>query len=841
MSQHSHKYYKFALFGRTNSGKTCYLTALALGNFGSATEMTCVRMPVIAKGKTSATESVEDTDFEALKRGEQLIDDALKSLNKGYPPDATPLNVLKDQDLPAIEYKLSTAEKSSILIRTVDYPGELVDPAALKSSDALATTLKGILSKFDGLLIITGLPEKDEDSKQTSEILELKASFSALAESKDKDLDQTPVAIAITKWDRSPSFNPKAKATDAQEIETFLENHPAVDSLFKTIVFALGDQSSEKVDEERTGYYKGNSAFFVTSAFGNNRPQINGMSYGVLDPLLWLVHRRDFLDTQYLENQWETNKLSKWSPKKSRDCVRNTSKILQRVSKRSESYRRLNHIRSEAAKKFVISVFSVTVSFLLICNIGFGEYLKGSLKTIGSEIQNPSTNLDKLVELKEELNWIDNSKKYTLIKKRLNTEINEYRTLVNDKYEDIYYKPFEKATNDVEKYDVAVVYVEKLPNGKEYIKCKDFIQQHEITTNDKWMSQSENKASLVLKENDEQKITLLLEEIKRGTSLRQMTSDIVKRLDELKVKLGDALVRISALKEWNPFYTSFDTALKNGDYKQTANLLINRSPKDGRWKDLVKQFPDLVEKSVASKIEATLKLDEYDDSLKIISTSLESLKSIELNVRSYEPMLADVQMAGQQKLQKIKKVVDQKYDAYLYSIVQKNRNTYSCENYNKKSPTKRMANAVDSYMKYLSSLTEERTVSCQVRIKWHEDYDYGDDNRLKIWVNDNVRFEPMATIPCKRGDVSDILGSFEVRIQTLEESFKINATIVEEDFPDYNDNGGKGTRSVKANEMLRNDVSIPLNIDNTNIVNELLLRIDSTSIPQEPELPEYES
>jgi hypothetical protein len=843
MSQHSHKYYKFALFGRTNSGKTCYLSALALGNFDTATEMTCVRMPVTANCKITTNETSTDSDFNALIRGEELIEEALRNLNNGYLPKATALGVLINQVLPTIEYKISTPEKSSILVRTVDYPGELIDPAALKSADSAATTLKEIMSEFDGLLIITGVPEnKDEESRQTAEILDLKASFAALAESKDKDLDRTPVAIAMTKWDRTAGFNPNAKNTEAGDIENYLTNHPAVDSLFKMIAYAIGNQPSEESGAGITGNYKGNSALFATSAFGNEAPQINGQSYGVLDPLLWLVHRRDFLDTEHLENQWEANKRSKYLPWKSRACERDTNKTLQRMSKRSESYHRLNRVRNEARKKFCISCMLIAFSIVVACDFGTWKWLITELDRISIAIQLPSTGLSELASLEKRLNWVDNSKKFTLFKKRIKTEIAGSRTLIIKSYEKKYYEPFEKAANEGEKFEAAMVYVQKLPNGINVTECKDFIKQHESTTKDRWMIQVENKSIEVFKENDERKVKSFSEEIAGGPPHpQQMTSENVKRLDDLKSKTSDILVLINAKKEWDSFFITFDTAMKSGDYKQTIDLLLNRSPKDNRWNDLAKKVPDLIEKSVSGKVEAALKLNDYEDSLKRISTSVESLKSIELNVRPSDPILADMQLAGQQKIQKIKEVVDQKYDSYLYSLVKNNRNTYACERYKVKSPTKRMIKSVDSYMTYLESLSQERPVTCLVRIKWHQDYDYGDDNKLKILVNNNVCFEPIATIPAKRGEVSDILGSFEVRVKSLNESFNVEASIVEVDSFDYDDNGGKGAKSVKANEMLRTDVSIPLRIENTNIENELLLKLDRESIPQEPELPEYES
>ncbi|MGQ9505050.1 MAG: hypothetical protein ACUVQR_09065 [Thermogutta sp.] len=128
------RYYQFALYGRSGSGKTCVLGAMARGPVGHPNGLTCTRLPV------DVPENSEDPEAQALHSGKRWIDEAVAALDRGDLPSP---NRPEDPELaPMVDFELSSPERGIVRIRTIDYSGELINPEDESDPESLATKLK---------------------------------------------------------------------------------------------------------------------------------------------------------------------------------------------------------------------------------------------------------------------------------------------------------------------------------------------------------------------------------------------------------------------------------------------------------------------------------------------------------------------------------------------------------------------------------------------------------------------------------------------------------------------------------------------------------------------------
>lgn len=850
MSERLEKYYRFVLLGVSGSGKTCYLAALALGRGCPEREMACTKIPPDA-----SINNESQSDFEALLRGDQLIGNASQKIVDGLVPDATDLSTLNDGVLPAIEFSVSTANRSSIRIRTVDYAGELILSDGYKDVDSSASKLKKIFHEFDGLLILTDVPNAESpflSQRQEEEIKNLTQVFTALSESKDKALNQLPVALVLSKWDQWSGYNRDVNISPVPEIEKLLSTYRGFQLLFSSIYLSLGDQPKSTEPSQASGYYKGNSGVFVTAAFEvdkENNPIRNNFSYGMIDPLVWLVERRDLLDTVQMESDWTSKPHNMVLPWKSGDVGRRASKLMKRMSRASDPWKRVRNIRNKAMLSACCSTITIGMFMTGSFATGNGLYLRSKLNSVQNKIVKPETTYEDLIALETEVEGLGKKRPFAILSPSTKS-VNETLLKLRNMRDEVLYRPYENAKADLDKYNAAKKYVEKIPNGLKAKDCIAFIQGYEQRIgegeNRRYIEEITKLADQAIRAKNELQLKDVISQILIGFPKREFVSQSeIDDLANIEKGLQTELSVLTAAKNWDDFEKNYQETFISFDPVQASGLLIARNPRDENWTNLAKSHASKIVEWIQNEKEKVLINHEFSRFLESIGKAKQGLSDFEFKMRSSESAMADLQLEGQKKLSQVEDEIKLAYDNYLYQTVIDHKSAYSCDAYLSKSPLKKRTEAVEKYKAYLDWFKKEQNILIQFRVKWDSKYDYGNENKLTILWNNSKITLPEGYIEFKKGTISNPIGTFNEKVSSFDEDILIEGTIVEEDpyipYLSNYDDGGKGKKQIRVRDLLGKTVAIPLKITGTEIQNELLLDLVPSSVPTAPTLPGIDS
>ncbi len=295
------KIYRFALYGRRNSGKTCILAAMAMDRIANPEGLTCtwIEKPVGMSRPVGDTSdwNTDDPDA-AFFHGKDWLEQAIRSLELGAVPPPNP----NDRDTFRFRYEFTEANHRTFLVELIDYSGELIDPD-LSDSD-LARHLRQHMLSLDGILVLAESPHRGQPLGELyKELQRLQRAFADLrGEKQDGPALDCPVALLINKWDRRTESESFSSDSSDRDIEEFLSSQP--EPPHRGLVHTLNGSVTE-----------GNFKIFPVSAFGKHvsycptngdshgtaqpdRPaQVNPLcSFGLENGFVWACRRRDEID-----------------------------------------------------------------------------------------------------------------------------------------------------------------------------------------------------------------------------------------------------------------------------------------------------------------------------------------------------------------------------------------------------------------------------------------------------------------------------------------------------------------------------------------------------------------
>ena len=285
--------YRFILYGRAKSGKTCYLAALAMAHELNPKGYTCDWLNTASHcprpGGARETWNFSDPAVNRYE-GREWLQQAIQAIEHGQVPPANPNESAPYRFLFEFrgteDYPGSPNLSRTYSVEFIDYSGELIDPAI--SEAELARRVRQHMNEADGILILAEAPRREADwSQQHAELLKLRSAFHLIKRSSQ----HTPVALVLNKWDR---------LAESCTLESFLTGtpEPAHASLLKVLEAKAGE---------------GNFRAFTVSALGPCEPFDDGsgpgagerprqirplLSTGLEDPFIWLARRRDELRLQ---------------------------------------------------------------------------------------------------------------------------------------------------------------------------------------------------------------------------------------------------------------------------------------------------------------------------------------------------------------------------------------------------------------------------------------------------------------------------------------------------------------------------------------------------------------
>lgn len=401
------KTYRFALYGRPGSGKSCYLAALAMDHGPHPQGFTCEWIQTSEEypkpqGDVSTWDPKDPRPSVAFHRGIHMLHDIIDLLRKGKVPPG-------NEENPPFRFRfhLTTPGPSAFRVELIDYSGELL--RGNLSEREFALLLFNQMQTMDGILVLAEAPLQGKDADLLADQLwRLKQAFALLRENiKEGQAIPAPVALIVNKWDRrGPSGGNDSSTRDAA-LQVFLDSRPEA-----------GHRSL--VDTLRNSVNPGNFKPFAVSAFGESEfvtlPRDGGdriqverplrrnplPSFGLEDPFIWAVARRNQIDLHRFANR--TARLKWFHFFRSWKLWHRGKELAFRFP---ESSLEKEQVESQRRRCLCFGLAQVAgVVFSLLVLFGMLEAIQDNARhrNAGSVVDNPNTQADDLKSAEDWLN-----------------------------------------------------------------------------------------------------------------------------------------------------------------------------------------------------------------------------------------------------------------------------------------------------------------------------------------------------------------------------------------------------------------------------------------------------
>ncbi len=209
--------YRLALFGRSDAGKTCILTALSMPHKAHPLGHSVAWVPDPPEADT------DDKDVaQAYREGKAALNKARAAMEAGDKPAPNPLRILRYR----FDFTTIRPYPRKYQVELLDYSGELIDPRM--NAEGLAKKLRDLLGNMDGVFVLAEAPRPGAERNRLPREFELlQQAFALLAAEKERSgaAARTPVVLMLNKWDRRHP-TPASPAQRAAEMDEFLHGDP---------------------------------------------------------------------------------------------------------------------------------------------------------------------------------------------------------------------------------------------------------------------------------------------------------------------------------------------------------------------------------------------------------------------------------------------------------------------------------------------------------------------------------------------------------------------------------------------------------------------------------------
>lgn len=752
------KLYKFALYGLSNSGKTCILTAMGMECRPTEEGATCVVLP--AFGAISEDAKLAYKNLQHYKA----------SLEVGELPHATPTSMTV---LPKYRYTYSDREIGEVYFEIYDYAGELLNPTLLANENEMSNNILQKMRDLDGIIILVTTPEKDKPKSEVPDeincIIQAFNSLHGTATTKRK----TPIALVLTKWDRQSPIEKNTEDNETKNIQQFFETHDSFRNVYNALQNNIG-----------TEHFK----IFPVSALGhceNNKPMRFQplQSYGLPYPFGWLIRQINEMDFKRVENLteqlpsvpliWKT-----WQ--KVDEPLKMSETLINRlpdndVERIEIVKRKRQQIKKNIIKRSLI-LYGIVVCIVLVFSRSFwyirdGQMLRSAEVTINTRTDAP---ISELQNIHKRLVKYKTSGFLPFLRPHNKKWIQQTDVLLGkiaEKLETPLFKSVEENFNN--KQWQAVVesgnqYKEILPNGY-YITevvAKVASAQARINEMETKRKNDENNFALERLESLLKDIKITWERVDKSNEkiVEQQHNDIqnyIKAIDNalphpdvitseqqkrrieffntsknLRREIENVIAAIKETKDWKDFEKKIGEKFNSGKINDALSDLANRPNKNNDWKKFCKDILS----STENKINDTIidKGSNYSGAIEVINKVLPG-------VRLLSNAGMDEATTLTQKLNRKIDEITEKWDKNLYGKVIDHRNETVCKNYLSEAPLKTMTREVEQYQRYIA---EKNRIQRDID-SWKEDKNKYRTNEGKVpplegdehhWEDDDVLF-----------------------------------------------------------------------------------------------------
>lgn len=716
MVNKSQKAYRFAVYGRAASGKTCILAALAMKCVAHPSKFTStwVLEPAGLPKPQGEPETWDVGDqASAFYLGKIWLEKAIERLVRGELP---PPNPNRAEPLRYL-YHFTTPSRRTYPVELIDYSGELIDPSL--TNDEMAKRLREHLSSMDGILVLAEVPRPEDETSQplSAELHKLEQAFAILKnENQQGPTLDLPLALLFNKWDRRSSLRYTTPENEYLELHRFLEKKP--EPPHKTLVDALKNSVTED-----------NFQIFPVSAFGEHefargadntiieRPKSVSplQSFGLEDGFIWAAQRRDTIDiTRFLEEI---------SGKSVRCFLKNASLVFslpligkgralaQRFPEKSPERSKIQQALQRYFLAIIANAFCLLVILFALFAAGESIHDNFRYRAILAAKSDPQATLQKL---KGDEAWLASYYRapfYRHLVSRLlvmdSAEAMATLRSFRDRREEMQWRPVAEATDDLLRAELARKYLQQFgENGIHVDLANTFVTAAEQSN--KYLGNRNHLANIAtvfealllkgapseeeLEKLYQQLLTLPFPEAVTG-ALDAQQKMLLTRIATEKIKLA----KEQGKEQWLIERDQYFEAMREGDIVQAGEFLNRLRGQTVAKEETEKLAGDFKKRAVS---ELTKYINEksrqklWGQARNILQQALDS-----------QPLVAQLGAPQLKELQNLQGGLDIAEDRDLYAQVVKYKDQERLSQYLKYAPLQKMAPAVSRYQQHLTLLT----------------------------------------------------------------------------------------------------------------------------------------
>lgn len=830
--------YRLAFYGRSGSGKTCLLAAMAMNRQPHPQGYTCVRLPVENMPRPTGDPSSWESDGEAaaFHHGDDWLNKAIASLNNG---DVPPPNDEKQKRM-TFQYELTSPDPHprTYRIELVDYSGELVNPDDLANDKSLASLLKLQLVEMDGLLVLAEAPKPDEPVERLSdELHRLSEAFASLRGDKQQEaaaLD-APVALIINKWDRQSEIDSQDPDAEKQKLDDFFgsERSATHKRLSDTLANAVTEGNFRAVPVSAFGEAEKTS---TTDGRCYERPKcINPLpSFGLEDGLLWMVQRRDEIDL--IDYTAKTKQFLRWFGGGLRgQSVRHGKKLVCRFPKPSAE-----RARAEAAlnrdRRTLWGWRSLTVACLLIAVLAAeGNRDSDSYSRLHTMAADPQASVQSVRQFNEWLDHYTSSPwwRHRMYKLRLSPIVaGEELKQLRDERVNKDFKWVQSIADDIDKGNEAELHFKNFPNTPHAQECNRFIAEAKRTRekreNTSWWQRLQQDAKSALETDDEAKLNNVRTMLESAPHPDRESPQEIQNRVALRKQVGDRLTHLV----WEKVLVEYNATMKEKRFLDAGNLLsarIEGASADDKLTEVIDNYRSQAREGVSGKIIAFIGARQWDDACDVLVQFQRDMPlwPDSLQFKNYDAFF----VAEKNRVQVAQ-------DQHLYESVQRLRTTNAANTYINSAPLKSMKSDVERYKKWLNTQSNPLDLTIVLEsIKWGKDAQDANDNHVYVTLNEK-QIGNKQDVTSEANTSTGTICSHSFR-KKLDDGIKIAVKVIEEDrifgVNVGDDPHGKCEESVTIRELI-GGYTLKLKYG-SGYEHEAVFRL--TGVPDEPTLPDW--
>ena len=823
--------YRFAFYGRSGSGKTCLLSALAMSHRPHPDGYTATRVPL--EGPSA---NVSDIRRASREQGDHWIEAAVEALQRGELPRA---NQASDFVM-TFEYEFTSPDRRTYRVELVDYSGELLNPRDLSDPDSLAAQLREHLKDMDGLLVLAEAPRAGETEHLSNELNLLRQAFVALrGERKSDSALDVPVALLVSKWDRQSDLTGQPTSDgELQKLDRFFDSpehgeyrqlrndlqNGVTDGNFRAFpVSALGPVTAEQREDGST----------VERPAGNSLLQ----SFGMEDGFVWAARRCDALALRACEERalglsWV------WPPWRSGSGE--LAATAAHLSRRfpcgsSEQVRALSVARASRAKQ--LSRGLLTAATLLLATLGAESWLDYEAFRKGeAALADPTTNPETIAQHEQ---WLE---RYAASGTHRHA-FSKFVVSGDDAYEklrelrrsrvDADWRRVAAIEDVLEKAEAARKHLAKYKNSPHLNEVTELVEAsdklRETEKNAAWWELLSEDSSRALSNRSEEDLVVLLDRIDSPPHPDRETEAIHTKRTELRLQISKVLSEIAAEKEWSQFLVEYQEHLEAGRPLDAGALLAKRlqdRAMDDRLEQTCEQFREDLTKQLPNTMKELIRLNKWTDAKDLV-------RRLERDQALWPEELQPP--GGKEFVSFQRSRVDEAYDQHLYDVLRRNRTTTAAQDYLDVAPLGAMRREAQQFKQWLAARGEKLKLTLVLtRIDWGRSAQHANDNHIIVRLNEETVGERTKVTSKANSSTGELLRhSFQAK---LDEDIKLTVRIDERDFFGYHDNHGRGEQTVRVYDLAQG-FSLPLRADKYSHTATFHLE----GAPPEPKLPDWRS